>query len=65
LRSKFAKKSFSNPFRQFFDLLGKAERLRAGAEANPFIDPQGYRQFVAQMPKQFEEKLKAERAGKK
>jgi len=45
--------------------LGKPGRLRAGAKANPFIDPQGYRQFVAQMSEQFEEKLKAERAGKK
>lgn len=50
---------------QFFDLLGKAEKLRAGAKTNPFIDPQGWRQFVNQMTRQFEEKLKKERAAKK
>ena len=50
---------------QFFDLLGKAEKLRAGAKPNPFIDPQGWRQFVNQITRQFEEKLKKERAAKK
>lgn len=49
---------------QFFDLLGKAQKLRAGARVNPFVDPQGYRQFVAQMTRRFENKLKAERAAK-
>lgn len=47
---------------QFFDLLEKAQKLRAGAKVNPFIDPQGYRQFVTQITRQFEKKLKAERA---
>jgi metallo-beta-lactamase class B len=50
---------------QFFDLLGKAEKLRAGSKTNPFIDPQGYRQFVRQVTRRFEEKLKAERELKK
>lgn len=50
---------------QFFDLPGKARKLRAGAKMNPFIDPLGYRMFVNQMTRQFEEKLKAERASKK
>lgn len=49
----------------FFDLLEKAEKLRTGAKTNPFIDPQGYREFVAQVTKQFEEKLKAEKTGKR
>jgi metallo-beta-lactamase class B len=30
----------------FFDLKGKAERLRKGETPNPFIDPQGYRAWV-------------------
>jgi metallo-beta-lactamase class B len=47
---------------QFFDLLKKAEKLRAGAKPNPFIDPQGYQKFVARMTKAFEDKLKAEKA---
>lgn len=50
---------------QFFDLLGKAQKLRAGAKVNPFIDPQGYRQFVNRMTRQFENKLKAEKLSKK
>ena len=50
---------------QFFDLLEKAEKLRAGAKTNPFIDSDGYRRFVARVTKQFEAKLKAEKAGKK
>ena len=50
---------------QFFNLLEKAQQLRAGAKVNPFIDPNGYRQFVNQMTRQFEKKLKAERAAKK
>jgi len=49
----------------FFDLTEKAQKLRAGAKPNPFIDPNGYRQFVARVTKQFEDKLKAEKAGKK
>ena len=49
----------------FFDLTEKAKLIRAGAKVNPFIDPQGYERFVARMTKQFEEKLQAEKAGKK
>lgn len=49
----------------FFNLLEKAEKLRAGAKMNPFIDPQGYETFVARVTKQFEDKLNAERAAKK
>lgn len=47
---------------QFFDLLEKAEKLRAGTDPNPFIDPQGYQKFVAQMTRSFEEKLKQEQS---
>lgn len=49
----------------FFDLTEKAAQLRAGAKKNPFIDPKGFQRFVARMTRQFEEKLAAERAGKK
>lgn len=50
---------------QFFDLLAKAEKLRNGAKTNPFIDPSGYRQFVTEVTKDFEDKLKAEKSVKK
>lgn len=46
----------------FFDLSEKAEKLRAGAKPNPFIDPNGYQKFILQMTKTFEDKLKQEQA---
>lgn len=49
----------------FFDLLEKAEKLRAGAKINPFIDPNGYQRFVARMEKAFQDKLKAGKTNKK
>ena len=44
----------------FFDLLGKIEKLKSGAAANPFIDPAGYRDFIAQTEKDFRSKLKSQ-----
>ncbi len=49
----------------FFNLKNKAERLRAGAKANPFVDAKGFQNFVERMSKAFEDKLKAERENKK
>lgn len=45
----------------FFDGLGKAEKLRAGAKENPFIDPQGYRAFIDRREKVYNEQLEKER----
>jgi metallo-beta-lactamase class B len=45
----------------FFDGLGKADRLRKGAKENPFIDPRGYKEYVARYEKKFEEQMRAER----
>jgi len=45
----------------FFDGLGKADRLRKGAKENPFVDPQGYREYVSQNEKKFQEQLRRER----
>lgn len=47
----------------FFDGLGKAERLRQGAAENPFVDPQGYREYVARNERQFEQQLRQEEGG--
>lgn len=47
----------------FFDGLGKAEKLRAGAKENPFIDPQGYRAFIDRREKMYNEQLDKESAG--
>lgn len=46
----------------FFDLLGKAAKLRAGASPNPFIDPAGYEKYVVDAEKAFRERLKSERS---
>jgi metallo-beta-lactamase class B len=45
----------------FYNGLDKAERLRKGAKENPFVDPQGYRDYVARMEKKYEEQLQKER----
>ena len=39
----------------FFDLAGKMKRL--GEKPNPFIDPGGYKKFVAEMEKAFEARV--------
>lgn len=49
----------------FFNLKNKAERLRAGAKSNPFVDAKGYQTFVERMSKAFTDKLKAEKEKKK
>lgn len=46
----------------FFDLLGKAEKLRAASNPNPFIDPAGYEKYVAEAEKTFRERLAQENA---
>jgi metallo-beta-lactamase class B len=46
----------------FFDLKGKSERLRRGETPNPFIDPQGYRAYVARMEERFRKQLAEERS---
>jgi metallo-beta-lactamase class B len=53
---------FLGPHASFYDGLGKAERLRKGAKENPFIDPQGYRDYLARMEKKYQEQIQKERA---
>jgi metallo-beta-lactamase class B len=45
----------------FFGGLDKARRLRQGASPNPFVDPQGYRAYLASAEAAFRERLAAER----
>ncbi len=45
----------------FFDGSGKARRLREGAKPNPFVDPQGYRAYVARAEAAYREQLARER----
>ena len=44
---------FLGPHAGFFDLAGKMEKMRSGAKPNPFIDPEGFRRYVDQMEKSF------------
>ncbi|HKQ07465.1 MAG TPA: subclass B3 metallo-beta-lactamase [Blastocatellia bacterium] len=55
---------FLGPHGSMFGLLDKIAKLEQGAAANPFIDPQGYRQFVEESKKSFYEQLKAQQATK-
>ncbi len=47
----------------FYDGAEKARRLRAGERPNPFVDPQGYRRYVARAEAAYRERLAAESAG--
>lgn len=44
----------------YFDLAGKSDRKAKGEKPNPFIDPEGYRSFVAAAEQAFEEEVKRE-----
>ena len=46
-----------------FHLEEKLKRLEQGASPNPFIDPQGYREYVADYKTAFEDQLQSEKAG--
>lgn len=45
----------------FFNLSEKRARLKAGARSNPFIDPDGFRWFVAASEREFRQKLQEQR----
>ncbi|MEP6789550.1 MAG: subclass B3 metallo-beta-lactamase [Acidobacteriota bacterium] len=45
-----------------FGFADKADALRKGRSPNPFIDPQGYKDFINRSEKDFLEKVKAQKA---
>jgi metallo-beta-lactamase class B len=45
----------------FYDMARKRARQLSGAASNPFIDPDGYRSFVADAERRFRERLADER----
>jgi metallo-beta-lactamase class B len=47
----------------YYGMAAKYEKMKAGAEVNPFIDPQGYRAFIDRSEQTFKEKLAQEKAG--
>lgn len=45
---------------EFYDMKDKYARLQRGESPNPFIDPNGYRQFLARAEARFREQLESE-----
>ena len=52
------------PFTETLFLFAKVQKMKAGASLNPFIDPQGYRNFIAGLEKAYNEQVQRDRAGK-
>ena len=48
----------------YYGMQAKYEKMKAGAGVAAFVDPQGYRAFVDQAEKTFQEQLAREKAGK-
>lgn len=55
---------FLAPHGQFFDLDKKMQQLEKGGKPNPFIDPQGYQDFLSRMEKAYQQQLEKERQAK-
>jgi metallo-beta-lactamase class B len=55
---------FLGPHAPFFDMEAKVARMKADPKTNPFIDPEGYRSFIADFEKNYNEQLQKERSGK-
>jgi metallo-beta-lactamase class B len=51
---------FLGPHGSFFSLKDKMIRLSKGVKANPFIDPQGYKEFIKNTEKAYHQQLKEE-----
>lgn len=49
----------------FFDLSDKIVEMKKGKSPNPFIDPEGYKQFIDSSEKAFLDKLKTQKAAMK
>jgi len=49
---------FLAPHAGFFDLAGKMEKMKSGAKANPFVDPEGFHKYVDDLEKAFNEERK-------
>ena len=52
---------FLAPHAPFFDMENKVRRMSAEAKSNPFIDPEGYRNYIASYEKSYNEQLLQER----
>ncbi len=52
---------FLGPHAPFFDMEAKVRRMSADSNSNPFVDPEGYRNYIASFEKQYNEQLQRER----
>lgn len=55
---------FLGPHAGFFNLQDKVRQMNANANSNPFIDPDGYRSFIARLEKLYRDQLQHERQSK-
>ncbi len=51
---------FLGPHAEFFSMKEKMARMEQGAKPNPFIDPAGYREYVANGERDFQKTLEAQ-----
>jgi metallo-beta-lactamase class B len=49
----------------YYGMIEKYEQTKKGGDANPFVDPQGYRERIAQKEKEFQRTLAAQKAGQR
>jgi metallo-beta-lactamase class B len=55
---------FLGPHGTFFNLEEKVKRMSADHKTNPFIDPEGYRNYIAEFEKAYNDQLNQERDDK-
>jgi metallo-beta-lactamase class B len=55
---------FLAPHAPMFGMEAKVKRMGADSKSNPFIDPEGYRNYIASFEKSYNEQLAREREGK-
>jgi metallo-beta-lactamase class B len=55
---------FLGPHGVFFNLEEKVRRMNADPKINPFVDPEGYRNYIAEYEKLYNEQLERERDDK-
>jgi metallo-beta-lactamase class B len=51
---------FLGPHAEFFSMKEKMARMERGAKSKPFVDPAGYREYVANGEKEFQMTLEAQ-----
>jgi metallo-beta-lactamase class B len=52
---------FLGPHASFFKMETKVQRMTSDPNTNPFIDPQGYQDYIARFEKLYNEQIQRER----